>query len=261
MHGNNRYALFTSNDENARPPSKPFLDPSKNPFLNQVADDSIPWQEVKKRSGAPAVQQQQPAKPTIQQTHAIKDRPKATVAGPLDKRDRMRGISMSTNESNEKVYDPHENWCGVCSIKFASKNSLLTHMKQTAEHQNYCNLCKRIFKDRNGLKNHVDNSWDHEVHCNLCLSAFKDEWGLKNHFENNYSVGHEFVCLTCLLGFKTRVEMDRHLQMAEKHTWCGTCQRRFRNQEERDEHWRKTNSKCNLQIHSYLHTKYITTSC
>ncbi|RMZ70646.1 Zinc finger protein [Pyrenophora seminiperda CCB06] len=240
MEGNNRYALFNARDENAKPISKPAFDPSKNPFLNQVADDSIPWQEVKKRSAAPAVQQP-PAHAVAPPLRMSKERTKTTVAGPFVVNDRTRGISMSTNDSADKVNDPHENWCGVCSVKFPNKNALILHMKQSPEHQHFCNLCKRIFKDRNGLKNHVDNSWDHEVHCNLCLSAFKNEWGLKNHFENNFTVGHEFVCLTCLLGFKTSAEMERHLQLAEKHTWCGTCQRRFRNQDERDEHWRKTN--------------------
>jgi hypothetical protein len=28
------------------------------------------------------------------------------------------------------------------------------------------------------------------------------------------------VCITCLLGFRTRVELDRHFQSAPKHTWC-----------------------------------------
>jgi len=89
-----------------------------------------------------------------------------------------------------------------------------------------------------------ENSYGHEVYCNLCLSAFNSEWGLKNHFENNYAVGHEFACLTCLQGFRSRVELEHHLQTAPKHTWCGTCSRRFRNQDERDEHWEKTTSKC-----------------
>jgi hypothetical protein len=237
--GNNRYALFASSDENTRPAPTP-VDPTANPFLNQVADDSIPWQDVKKR-GAPAPQ------PTPLAGRAAllvtRDRNKAAPNHPPANQQRNRAVSGSTVESTEKPYDPHENWCGVCSLKFPNKLSLLNHIKQSIYHEHYCNLCKRVFKDRNGLKNHVDNAWDHEVYCNLCLSAFKDEWGLKNHFENNYSVGHEFVCLTCLLGFNTRIELERHLQTAMKHTWCAPCNRRFRNQDERDAHWRTTISK------------------
>jgi hypothetical protein len=59
------------------------------------------------------------------------------------------------------------------------------------------------------------------------------------------------VCLTCLLGFKTRIELERHLQTAEKHTWCGSCQRRFRSQNERDEHWQKTTSKF-APVHGFI---------
>ena len=235
--GNNRYALFREGDENAPPMSSPALDVSKNPFLNQVADDSIPWQQVKKR-GAPTVQPPAPTSKAL----ATRERTKTVT----NNETRPRQLSASTAETGEKVYDPHENWCGVCSQKFPNKAALLSHIKQTPNHKNYCNLCKRVFKDRNGLKNHVDNSWGHDVYCNLCLSAFNDRWGLKNHFENNYSVGHEYVCLTCLLGFRTQTELERHLQTAPKHTWCESCRRRFRNQDERDEHWQKTTRKNHL---------------
>jgi hypothetical protein len=142
---------------------------------------------------------------------------------------------------SDKIYDPRENWCGVCSQKFGSKVNLLNHIKQSGpDHKYYCNLCKRVLKDFNGLQNHLENSWGHEIFCNLCLSAFNDEWGLKNHFENNYAVGHEFVCLTCLMGFRNQHALQQHLQTAEKHTRCELCERRFRNQDERDEHWQKT---------------------
>ncbi|KAF1935144.1 hypothetical protein EJ02DRAFT_439427 [Clathrospora elynae] len=234
--GNNRYALFAVSDENAFPMRISAADVSHSPFLNQVANDSMSWQEVKKHGAPPA----QPMLSARRTTIAMNDRNKILLNRALADQGSTHDFSGSTAESSDKVYDPHENWCGVCSQKFSSKAMLLNHIKQSPEHEHYCNLCKRVFKDRNGLKNHVDNSWDHDVYCNLCLSAFKDEWGLKNHFENNYTVGHEFVCLTCLLGFRTRIELERHLQTAENHTWCGPCQRRFRNQDERDEHWQKT---------------------
>lgn len=134
----NRYALFAGDDENAAPLNSPVGDSSRSPFLNQVEDDSGPWQEVKKR-GAPAVQP-----PTLHN----KTRTDQTV--------RTRTASASTMENSEKAYDPHENWCGVCSQKFNSKSLLLNHIKQAAsDHKHFCNLCKRVFKDRNGLKNHL----------------------------------------------------------------------------------------------------------
>ncbi|KAF2844784.1 hypothetical protein T440DRAFT_461532 [Plenodomus tracheiphilus IPT5] len=233
----NRYALFTNENNGAKPAMRSPVDVSRNPFLNQVADDSIPWEEVKKR-GAP---QERRALQFGVKTLIVKDQNRATLNRALLPQTRNRAISSSTADGSDKFYDPHENWCGVCSQRFPSKPALVTHIKQTPHHQHYCNLCKRVFKDRNGLKNHVDNSWGHEISCNLCLSAFKNSLGLKNHFENNYHVGHEFACLTCLLGFRSNFELERHLQTAEKHTWCETCNRRFRTQDERDEHWQKTN--------------------
>jgi hypothetical protein len=214
-NANNQYALFVEEDENAPPISRPAVDMSHNPFLNQTTDDSVPWQQVTKR-GAQATHPPAASKGQLlglgDQRKATNTQTKATL--------RARATSGSTAETADKFWDPHENWCGVCSLKLPSKATLLSHIKQTSDHKNYCNLCKRIFKDRNGLKNHLENSLGHDVYCNLCLSAFNDAWGLKNHFENNYTVGHEFACLTCLLGFHTDVELERHLHSAEKHIWC-----------------------------------------
>jgi hypothetical protein len=213
-NANNRYALFVEEDENASPMSSLVVDVSHNPFLNQVADDSVPWQQVGKRD-APMTQ---PPRASYGTPLATRDQNKAGFALPK-MAVRARTTSASTADA-DKTYDPHENWCGVCSQKFPTKTALLSHIKQTPDHKNYCNLCKRVFKDRNGLKNHLENSLGHDVYCNLCLSAFNNEWGLMNHFENNFTVGHEFACLTCLLGFRTNAELERHLQSAKKHTWC-----------------------------------------
>ncbi|KAJ4368470.1 hypothetical protein N0V83_006827 [Neocucurbitaria cava] len=233
--GHNRYALFTAYDDNGTPLCSPAKDPSNNPFVNQVADDSIPWQEVKKRgaqSGQPVSQagRTQNRNGKLDATHNVVPPNKS----------RVRVTSVSTTRSGDKINDAYDNWCGVCSQKFSSKTALLSHIKQLPNHEHYCNLCKRVFKDRNGIKNHVDNSSGHKIFCNICLSAFKDDWALKNHYETNYYAEHQFVCFTCLLGFRTQADFDRHLQTAEKHTWCETCSRRFRNQDERDEHWQKT---------------------
>lgn len=135
---NNRYALFASNDENVAPQTNTMSSLSRNLFLDQVADDSGPWQEVKKR-GAPAVQPPAPRGKTRN-----------------DYTTRARAPSASTLDNSDKAYDPYENWCGICSQKFGTKNALLGHIKQApSDHKHYCNLCKRVFKDRNGLKNHV----------------------------------------------------------------------------------------------------------
>jgi hypothetical protein len=76
----------------------------------------------------------------------------------------------------------------------------------------------------------------------LCLSAFKDAWALECHFINNIANGHQWNCLVCLRGFRTNIEKTRHLQTEKKHVACNTCHRIFRNQDERDAHWRETTS-------------------
>jgi hypothetical protein len=239
----NRFALFAEGDENSTPNTGQGFNIARAPFENQVADDSVPWQQVKKRSD---IVSQQPA-PKIK-TLVIRDhnRPVSVRRLPSEMKPRAASITAAASimpAVSDKPYDPHENWCGACNQKFHNKAALQSHIKQSENHQYYCNLCARVFKDRNGLKNHVDNSLGHGVFCNLCLSAFKDQWGLKNHFENNYHVGHEFACMTCLLGFKSHQEMNKHLQTAKKHIWCETCHRPFRNQDERDAHWKKTMGK------------------
>ncbi|USP76091.1 uncharacterized protein yc1106_03365 [Curvularia clavata] len=234
---NNRFALFATEDDSVSPPSSPE-DLAKNPFLNQVDDDPLPWEEVKKRNTPLTATTARPGKRLVGVTN---DRFKCPpVLRILDWRE--RATSQSTADCSEKHSpDIFENWCGACSLKFPSKTALLSHIKASENHENYCNLCKRVFKDRNGLKNHVDNAAGHETYCNLCLSAFKDEWGLRNHLENNPNAGHQFVCMTCLLAFHTESELGVHLILDDKHVRCKTCRRGFRNQEERDQHWLTTN--------------------
>lgn len=231
----NRYALLRDGEVDLPKPAPPE-DPSKNPFLNQIADDPLPWQDVRKRVASTA-----PVFQALPRTLIIKEAHKPLLRQGLSTQQRLRAPSI-TPMVVDKPYDPHENWCGACNIKFPNKSALQSHMKQSPDHKHYCNLCVRVFKDRNGLKNHVDNTRGHETFCNLCLSAFKDEWGLKNHFENNYQVDHRFVCLTCLLGFTSQVDLDRHLRVAKMHTWCMTCKRPFKSQDERDKHWKTTTS-------------------
>lgn len=234
----NRYSVFRDGEVDLHKPATPE-DPSENPFLNQVAENPLPWQDVKKR-GAPQGAVAVPAR-----TLVIKDseRPNFTQRRTSSHQTRSRAVSSATTVS-DKPYNPYENWCGACSIRFPNKTALQNHVKQTPDHKHYCNLCVRVFKDRNGLKNHVDNTIGHDTFCNLCLSAFKDEWGLKNHFENNYAVDHRFVCLTCMLGFQIQTELDKHLKISKKHTWCTTCKKPFSSQSERDRHWKTTTGKC-----------------
>ena len=163
----NRFALFSEADVEM-PARGPALDGSLNPFLNQIADDSIPWQQVKKRGGPP-VQRVQEASAAATST--------STSTGSSTVTKESKKAAPARGESDNKAYDQHENWCGVCHQHFSSKSLLQAHIKASTSHQHYCNLCKRVFKDRNGLKNHVEHAKDHDVSCNLCLSAFKDEWG------------------------------------------------------------------------------------
>ncbi|ORY09582.1 hypothetical protein BCR34DRAFT_625650 [Clohesyomyces aquaticus] len=184
------------------------------------------WQEVQRRPNARR-------DTVLQERAAHKDNfPPLNPTGGLKTR-------VQPEHSHQRSGAP-EHWCGVCKSAFPSKTTLISHAKHTPYHENYCNLCTRVFKDRNGLKNHVENTVGHEVFCNVCLSAFKDLNGLRNHYENKYMTGHKFVCLVCLMAFQNRQQLNLHLQNGEKHVWCKTCHRKFRNQEERDEHWLKT---------------------
>ncbi|CAI6332589.1 unnamed protein product [Periconia digitata] len=230
----NRFALFTDpHDDEPAPVQQP---PEKdNPFVNQVADENVPWKEVG-RGGTTKLPVKTPVKTiTIRNT----DRKIPAISASTQSR-KSSGAPSPGSEAPRKPVG-RENWCGVCSQFFGSKSSLQSHIKSlAATHGNYCNLCRRVFVDRNGLRNHVDNSAGHDVYCNLCLSAFQNRWGLQNHFENNYAVGHQFACLACLMGFTTNKALEHHLLTGEKHVWCTTCHRRFRNQDERDAHWTVT---------------------
>ncbi|KAF1992740.1 hypothetical protein P154DRAFT_452113 [Amniculicola lignicola CBS 123094] len=131
-----------------------------------------------------------------------------------------------------------KNFCGICHLQCQSKATIVVHVKEFG-HEHYCNLCTRVFVDRNGLRNHVENSAGHEHVCNLCLSAFLDVNGLRNHLQN--ANNHRFACAICLVGFKSQQDLVQHHATAAKHILCRTCHRKFPNQKERDEHWKKTN--------------------
>lgn len=239
--GNNRFALFADDSDQSSPESaKKITAVSSN---HPIGLDSSPfndnsWQEVKPR-GLYNKKAKEPG-------FGDENRPPAPPRGRAIPNHRGRKTSNEMNPPSsppdyDKSFNPHENWCGVCNVRYPSKIALQNHVKQSPNHQHYCNLCKRVFKDRNGLQNHVDHALGHDVFCNLCLSAFNDKWGLRNHFENNYTVGHEFACLTCLEGFRSREQMNLHLRTAVKHVWCNICNLKFRNQDERDIHWMDTN--------------------
>ncbi|KAF2645317.1 hypothetical protein P280DRAFT_441671 [Massarina eburnea CBS 473.64] len=225
----NRFAIF---DEDGA--SEP-VPPQHTSLLNQSTvdkDDGESWEEVG-RGGAKKTKQLKT--PAIRNDHP---KPLPAIVSWQNKNRELSGSSQGTSPSAPLPTNQYGNYCGVCHYQFRSKASLLAHIKQHAKtHANFCNLCRRVFVDRNGLKNHLDNSQDHEIFCNLCLSAFKNEWALKDHFMNNYAVGHGYVCLTCLLGFKTQYELRCHLQLSWNHVKCDTCDRVFRNQDERDDHW------------------------
>lgn len=220
----NRFALFATGNDNTAPNTTPGFDPSNAPLFNQVEDDS--WQVVRQRGPLPPAVQ--PA--THTSDHYVPTRPIPT--------------NTSSVDVSDKADDPHENWCGVCFVKFGGKAILQMHMKQSpAKHQHYCNLCKRVFKDQNGIKNHVENSKGHEVSCNVCFSAFNGKWALKCHFDTNPSGGHQFACFTCLLGFRSQTQLESHLQSAPSHIYCGPCDRWFHNNKQRDQHWQTTKRK------------------
>jgi hypothetical protein len=84
--------------------SSPTIDLSGNPFLNQVADDSIPWQEVKKR-GVPAAQHLPAHKG---KAPGIRDQAKVALAYGSNNQARARAISASRSPSDVPRYVPSD---------------------------------------------------------------------------------------------------------------------------------------------------------
>ena len=132
----NRFSLFEDGDEER--PHAPLAEAvSKiNQFTNQVADSDAPWEAV--RSGGPV-------RKTTTKTLVIRSEKKPSLVRSPTKQ-KPRDSSGFLHESNSMVVsDSHEYWCGVCQYRFANKNALLMHIKQSPQgHENYCNLCKRV---------------------------------------------------------------------------------------------------------------------
>jgi hypothetical protein len=104
--GTNRYALFQNTDENASLINSPAVNATTSVFFNQVADNSAPWEEVKKR-GVPAPQRH-PANKAKGKQVAIRDLAKVALAYGDNNQARARAISASTAPSDVLRYALHD---------------------------------------------------------------------------------------------------------------------------------------------------------
>ena len=137
--------------------------------------------------------------------------------------------------------------CELCDSTFISVASLEEHMK--THNQNKCTYCRTTFWTDFQLKTHIE---DHHVNqsfkCIKCHSLFESEDSYKKHSVTHDGDGHK--CEFCTLEFKTKCEIESHLQKQHimRNYFCEDCKLEFSSNYALDSHLKTHKKKtCDCQ--------------
>lgn len=98
-----------------------------------------------------------------------------------------------------------------------------------------CNVCNRPCATAEALAQHRRTHADEK--CNICSMIFKQRSALLQHMERHKQPDPERTCRKCLRVFATKLECQRHIQMAHSVTTaCSKCKRSFPNKSQLDAH-------------------------
>ena len=140
--------------------------------------------------------------------------------------------------------------CGICSLKFLTKNSVVYHQKiehrvgveRTAE----CNKCHKVMKPFS-LRSHMKTHQERNDVCHLCYAKLSNKANLKQHLNNKHVNDAEYLdrtisdeeliwpCNQCELRFVAKKFLDDHSrvhkplinQMKGKSQSCKLCYKTF----------------------------------
>ena len=133
--------------------------------------------------------------------------------------------------------------CGICSLKFLTKNSVVYHQKiehrvgveRTAE----CNTCHKVMKPFS-LRSHMKTHQERNEVCQLCYAKFTTKANLKQHLDNKHVNDAQYLdrtisdeelmwpCDQCDLRFVAEKFLDGHSSRLHQKTMaCRLCYKRF----------------------------------
>ena len=119
-------------------------------------------------------------------------------------------------DMTQLTLEDFSNNCGICSLKFLTKNSVVFHQK--VEHKMgvkrtmECEKCQKVLKPAN-LKAHMKTHLEKNLLCKLCYTKFR----LKSHLNEHQAKVHR----------KEAQYLEREILDSDLLFSCNDCDLRF----------------------------------
>ncbi|XP_077287323.1 uncharacterized protein LOC143912050 [Arctopsyche grandis] len=166
-----------------------------------------------------------------------------------------RFTSQQLLKHHEKKHIPVEermiHLCEICNSKFASKSSLLSHMR--AVHQRLkpfvCDQCGRAFTTKGILEEHQVRHSDARPHiCTICRKSFKTKQRLSIHLDTHNDTVYQCPHCPVLLNSRRTLRMHLFVHDEVSRYQCTFCDKAFKRAKD-------------LKNHNNLHTGRRPYSC
>lgn len=144
--------------------------------------------------------------------------------------------------------------CTVCGKKFPLNNNLIKHMRRHEGIKQFsCHLCEKKFVEKIDLQTHLlSHSNERLFKCHICVKEYKKRETLRRHLKTEHDTGNYNVkkpekklgCPMCPRVFAFNNKLQRHILIhtGEKPVKCEFCDKRFRDNYDRNVHLRKTHN-------------------
>ncbi|EAT48289.1 AAEL000643-PA [Aedes aegypti] len=110
-----------------------------------------------------------------------------------------------------KMIRPHG--CAVCGAVFSQRSQLVVHQRiHTGERPYRCQVCWQAFAHSSVLKLHIrKHTGEKPFECPICSVGFSQLPHLKKHMLSIHNQDKSYLCKTCNIFFKTKLDHQNHM--------------------------------------------------